>query len=320
FTERFQGTVQDSFVVGQEPELLANNGIESVPQRVEGDNIANYATITAHYDLTKLLSTDVGYENGYFDYRNHGTTILDLASGDYPSLAGTLNRFEHTAWLNLNWLVLPETTALVGVQYGQVDYIGNEPIALVPYAPGVVYSSVRNNRSYTGYLGVQEKFLPNLVFAANVGAQYTDYYNDPLSTTSLSPYVVASLTYTYAPGDYVQIGVNHMRNATDQVDPVTSNGSIALDQESTLVYGDINHYLTAKLLATLIGQVQFSTYNGGLYNSDSDTVYSLGLNFSYTFTPHFSADAGYNYDDVQSQVPGNGYGRNRVYVGVSAAY
>jgi uncharacterized protein (PEP-CTERM system associated) len=128
------------------------------------------------------------------------------------------------------------------------------------------------------------------------------------------------MTYTYAPGDYVQIGVNHERNATDQVDPVASNGSIVLDQESTLAFASINHYLTPKLLATAIGQVQYSTYNGGTVNGESDTDYGLGLNLTYTFTPHFSANAGYNYDYVQSQIAGLGYNRNRVYLGITAAY
>ena len=320
FTERVQGSVLDSFIVGQEPELLtpSSQGPTPVVQRVEGDNIANYATFTLHNDWTRLLSTDLGYKNGFFYYQQHGDGN-PIDEGANPSLAGTLNRDENTAWLNLNWQVLPETVALMGVQFDQANYIANEVIG--EFGPLYYYSDSRDSRSYTGYLGLQENFLPNLTFAANVGVQYTDYYNDPLnSTTSVSPYAVASLTYTYAPGDYAQIGVNHSRNATYQVDTVASNGSIALDQESTLVFANINHQLTPKLLATAIGQVQLSSYNGGLYNNDVDTFYSIGLNLSYALTPHFSAEAGYNFDDVQSQIPGTEYSRNRVYLGVTAVY
>ena len=320
FTERVKATILDTFVVGQEPELLSQGESVSDPDRVEGNNIANYATFTLHNVWTRLLSTDLGYENGFHYYQQHDGTASD------PSLAGVLNRDENTVWLNLNWQVMPETVALVGVQYGQVNYLANEPIApaifVLPSGPFIPerFSSDRDNRSYKGYVGVQQNILPNLVFAANVGIEYTDDYNDPLHKTSLNPYAVASLTYTYAPGDYAQIGINHMRNATDQVALDASNGSIALDQESTLAFADINHHLTPKLLATALGQVQLSTYNGGNYNNDLDTLYSLELSLNYAFTPHFSANAGYNYDYLQSQVPGTDYNRNRVYVGVSATY
>ena len=297
----------------------------AVLQRVEGNNIANTGTFTLHNDWTRLFSTDLGFKNGFYDYENHGGSAGD------PSLAGLLNRVEDTAWLNLNWQVRPETVALIGVQYEQVNYIGNEPIApgitflaLMP-APHFVtiperFSSDRDNRSYTGYVGVQHNFLPNLTFAANVGVEYNEDYNDPLDTTSLSPYAVASLTYTYAPGSYAQIGVNHSRNATDQIDLNTSNGSIALDQESSLIFANINHELTSKLLVTAIGQVAYSTYNGGTIDGQSDTLYSFGLNLNYSFNPHFSTEVGYNFDRLESAVSAQDYTRNRVYVGVSAAY
>ena len=43
FTERWQAKVQDSFVVGQEPELIDPN--TSVPTRTDGNNIRNTGTI-----------------------------------------------------------------------------------------------------------------------------------------------------------------------------------------------------------------------------------------------------------------------------------
>ena len=45
----------------------------------------------------------------------------------------------------------------------------------------------------------------------------------------------------------------------------------------------------------------------------------MGLNLRYQFTPNFSADVGYNYDNLESQVQPN-YDRNRVYVGVTGSY
>jgi uncharacterized protein (PEP-CTERM system associated) len=162
--------------------------------------------------------------------------------------------------------------------------------------------------------------LENLSFTAKGGIQYSDNYNDPFGATSLNPYADISLIYTYLPGCYAQAGFTQTQNATDQVSPDQSNGSIAMSTESSTVYASINHKLTPKLLGTVIGRWQHSVYNGGLYNNQADNYYSLGVNLSYSFTPHFSAEAGYNLDDVVSQIPGNGYTRNRVYLGVTAAY
>jgi uncharacterized protein (PEP-CTERM system associated) len=150
--------------------------------------------------------------------------------------------------------------------------------------------------------------------------QYTKDYNDPNGTTSLSPYASASLVYTYASGSYAQIGLTHSRNATDQAlaNPIT--GNLTQDQESTDVFGSINQQLTSKLVANVVANFQDSEYNDGAYNGQYDNFYSVGLNLTYNFTSHFSTEAGYNFDDFVSGVPGQGYTRNRVYLGVTASY
>jgi uncharacterized protein (PEP-CTERM system associated) len=126
-------------------------------------------------------------------------------------------------------------------------------------------------------------------------------------------------TYTYTQGSYVQLGFVEQRNATDVIAPDLS-GRITLDQESKVVFAAVNHQLTPKLLASLTGNWQYSTYNEGAWANESDTLYYLGLNLSYRFNPHFSADIGYDYDRLDSQIPGRNYARNRVYFGATAAY
>jgi hypothetical protein len=316
FSERWHGKVLDTFVVGQEPQLLNPNAAPgALPFRVNGDNIANYGTLTLDTDWTRLFSTSLNYYNSFYDYQNSGGNVLN------PSLAGLLNRVEQTIWLDLQWHVAPETIALIGGQFEAVNYTGNEPIASSPFLPGgIYYSDNRNNRQYTGYVGAQHSFLPNLSVQVKAGATYNDPYNDPLGSTAVSPYGILSIIYTYLPGCYVQLGLNESQNATDVVAVDPSNGKITQYQQSTYLYGSVNHQITAKLLGSLIGSWQYSTFKEGLYANDSDSWYSVGLNFSYTFTPHFSADAGYNFDDLSSDIPQRGYTRNRVYIGVTAAY
>jgi hypothetical protein len=271
----------------------------------------------------------LNYRNTFIDYQNRGTTEPDILSGGAPSLAGSLNRIDQSVSLDLQWLVAPETIAFVGGSFEWANYTGDEPIAINYYAilhgasvPPIpyLYSDARDSRSYYGYVGVQRGVLANLSLTAKGGIQYTENYNDPSGATSLNPYADLSLIYTYLPGSYAQIGFTESQNATDEVSPDPTTGSIALNQESSTVYGSINHKLTSKLLGTVIGRWQHGVYNGGSFNNKADDYYSLGANLSYSFNKHLSAEAGYNFDDLASSIPGNGYTRNRVYLGVTAAY
>jgi len=315
FTERWQGTVQDTFAVGQEPGLIDPN--TSVPNRVEGNNLSNLGNLTLNTVWTRLFSTALSYQNSFFDYQNSGTTETSFPTQG-ASLAGLLNRVGQSASLDLQWHVAPETVVLLGGMFGIVNYIGDEPIVPKP-GGGFYYSDTRDSRSYYLYIGLMRSLLPNLSLSGRVGAQYTDNYNDPSSATSLNPYGDISLTYTYLPGSYAQIGFTQSQNATDQTQP-DGSGNFAMFTEASTAYASINHKLTSKLTGSVIGRWQYSVYHQGAFNNQADNYYSLGINLSYYFTPHFSADAGYNLDYLTSQIPGNEYTRSRYYWGVSAAF
>ena len=262
-------------------------------------------------------------------------------NGTGPSLSGILDRVEESASLDLKWHLQPETTVFVGYQFSWVNYTGNEPIAIVNYdnspippiivlpytaahPQSLIYmSSARDSYTHYGYVGIEHQFIANLSGMIRGGASYTDNYNDPLnSSTSWNPYADVSLQYTYLPGSYVQVGFTQDISASDQVQP-DSNGHLTQYNQNSVVYLDVNHKFTPKLSASAIGRVQFTTFQGGAANSDNETDYSLGLNLSYQINQHFSVDAGYNYDNLQTSgqtVADVGYTRNRVYLGVSAKY
>jgi hypothetical protein len=314
FTERWSAKVQDSLAVGQEPQLLNGGG---TLLRAQGDNIHNDGSVTVDTQWTRLLGTEISYENNFYDYQNSGGTAVS------PSLAGLLNRLQHNISLSANWRLQPTLLAFIGYQFEQVNYVGNEPIANNPIIPASpIQSDNRDSRSHIVYLGAQYTPLDNVTLAANAGIQYADYYNPAPgtpSTSQVSPYAKLSGTYTYLPGSYVQLGFTQSRNATDVVSPM-ANGKITEDQESSVIYGALNHQIMPRLVGSLTGQIQYSTFNGGAVDGQSQTWYSLGLNFAYTFNPHVSAEVGYNFDDLTSNVPGQKYDRNRVYLGVTGTY
>jgi hypothetical protein len=312
FTPRWEGRIEDTVTVAQEPGLLTP-GAAGTAQRISGNNVANTFTAALNTDWTRELSTALSYRNAFYDYQNSGGTAAN------PSYAGLLNRVEQNFGLELQWHITAETTGLVGYNLGLVNFTGNEIIAQTA-APITTYrSNSRDNLSHSGYVGIKHNFLENLVGKLQAGAEYTTYYNDPSSTSSWGPEGNASLIYTYASGSSAQVGVTESRNATDTIQ-MNTNGQITQDQESTVVYGSINHELTPKLLGSLIGQYQYSTFHNGQFNSRSAQFYNAGLNLAYTFTRHLSSELGYNFDWYTSAVPGQNYTRNRVYLGVTATY
>ncbi len=99
-----------------------------------------------------------------------------------------------------------------------------------------------------------------------------------------------------------------------------STGRITQYAENSVIYLDVNHRILPNLIGTVIGRVQYSTFQGGFASSADETDYGVGVNLTYQINPHLSVDAGYNYDNVVTSLPGYAYNRNRVYIGLTANY
>jgi len=316
FTERWQSTVHDTFVEANEPgQLNPGGGPTAQPTRVNGDNYVNVANVDLTTEWTRLLSTVLTYNNGYYDYTQDGGTAIN------PSQNGLLTRLDQFVSLDLLWSVAPETVFKTGFQYEWVDYLGDEPISpnlLNPANPKM--SDTRNTVSYIPYIGFEHAFLANLNASTKIGAQITEWPNDSSVPTYTTPWVQNSLTWTYTEGSYAQLGIIHQQNATYVVAP-TGTGKVTQNQQSTVVTASVNQEITAKLMGQIIGAVQLSEWNQGAYNNDTEQYYTFGANLTYTFNQHLSAEAGYNFDALVSDVSVAGaYSRNRVYIGVTAAY
>jgi hypothetical protein len=297
FTERFRVDLANSFAIAQEPEVLQPAGPITVPIRSEGDNLRNHATATITAELTELVSLVLGYSNTLYDYDNPGFSAL-------------LDRMEHLGTANVRLQVLPQTVVLAGYQFGFNDFQSSRPIA--PLSP--LRGTDRDNYSHYMYVGVDQAISPEFTVSLRGGAQYTDYTE--LNHDLWNPYVDGSLTYTFAPASYLQAGVRHTRLTTD----VTAYSPGTLDQEVSIVYGSLNHRITPRLLATALSQFQYGIFEGGAFDNDKELFLLTGVNFSYAFTQFLSAEVGYNYDRLRSDLGNRSYTRNRVYVGVRATF
>jgi hypothetical protein len=304
-SERFRIGATDSFVIGQEPDAL-RAGAFSATQRIPGDNIRNYGTVTFDAQLTHLFGLEVGYANSYFDY------AADASDGVIPSNSGLLDRIEHKANVDGRLQLAPNTTGVAGYAYGQVDYTADETIGV-----GLV-SEDRNSRSHYGYVGADHMFNPDLTGSIRGGVQYIDFYN--LDNTDVSPYVQGSLKYIYAPESTVSVGFTQSRSPMnllgDPADPVR-------DADTSVLFGSVRHRIVPNLFGSVIGTFQNAKFNGGGtgFDGKNEQYYQLGLNVEYRFNPYLSTEIGYNYDKVVSDISsGREYDRNRVYIGLTARY
>jgi hypothetical protein len=315
FTERYHLSARESFVIGQEPDILRVGNAMETFQRLSGDNIRNDAVINFDAQLTRLFGFEVGYENAFWDYARHGTgTPADALD---PSPSGTLDRVENSVHLDSRWMICPETVGIFGYRFRDVAYTGDEDIGAT--AAGVpIKSQNRNFREHSIYVGAEQTFRPDLTGAARVGASYLDYYNDVSGTgNSWAPYAMANLRYTYQPDSFVEAGLSQDVNATD-VAAAAGSDRFTQSAESTVVYGRVVHHITPQLVGSLLGQFQYSSITGD--NSVTEQDYQIGVNLSYQFTPHFSTEVGYNYDKLESDLGGRSFDRNRVYIGVTGRY
>jgi len=321
FNERFQLKVSDSFVLGQEPDTLRAGNTFSTFQRLSGDNIRNYGAIAFDAQLTPQFGIDVGYDNAYYKYSSDVAAIDALGNITTPSSAGSLNRLENGAHVEGLWAVQPETKAILGYRFHQVDFTGDQYIfGNINVPASLSKSEVRNSRSHTVYLGLQHNFTQELAGDVRVGGSYYDYFNSANTSTEWSPYVSGSLHYTYAPECSVEGGLSYERTPTDLIG--YSGTGFTTDADTAAVYLAINHRIASKLYGNLTGQFQYNTYNNGAFASQDEQYYLLGANLEYRFNQYFSASAGYNYDRLESGLKAydRGYDRNRVYIGFTARY
>jgi hypothetical protein len=335
FNERYAIHVHDSFVIGQQPDALRRDAAFYAPFRVSGDNKVNVGGIVFNAELTPLLGLELGYENAWFDYADQfgNPKNVNQATGVItPSNSGLLDRIEQTPHLALQWHAMPETTASLGYRFQQINYTGNEPISgtiAVAANPAVVTditakSDIRDNRGHTLYVGVDHKFNPEFYGSVEAGGTYYDYYN--MHETSWGPYARLSVTYVYMEDSSVQVGFQEGRSATDvfgQLD-ATTVGDIVRDAETSVVFANLRQKISPvpHLYGNLLGTFQNSSFKGGgdQFNNKSEQFYEFGANLQYQFNPYISAMVGYDFDKLDSELPGRSYTRNKVYIGATASY
>ncbi len=294
--------LSDSFVIAQEPEIL-NGG---TPLRTEGDNLRNTLSAAYRQILSGNIEVELGYGNSMFDYDEaYHSALLDRSHNQ----------------VNLDVIYdMEQTEYFVGYKFASTDFDGGDL-----KVPGLDFKSdARDNDSHYGYVGVRHQLNKELVASAQAGAQYVDYYNFELMPGLIpedetSPYINASMEWGYAEGSKLVAGVSLARGATDLQ---------AADQETSAVYAQFLHKITAKVHGTLTARYQDSEINGGgvLLDGKTESLMLLGASLTYAIADNIWTELAYNYDELDSDVRTAGGGdirsfkRNYVSIGIGTSY
>ncbi len=312
----------ESFVIGQEPDLIRDT---ASLQPIDGDNMRNTFAVELNLAATQLLGFSFGYNNSFYDYDD------DLIGAVGPTItaasnSGLYDRLEHEFRLDSRWRLQPKTTAVVGYTFARTSYTADQPIAgtigIAPGLPGgIVMSDFRDADRHRFYVGADQVFDPTLSGSVRVGAEYSDFYNDPRGESQWSPYVMASLRYLYQTRTSFDAGVQYRRTAASGAG--NSGAIFVRDMGTATVYGAVKHELVDNLFLTGNAALMHSTFyapGDPLLDDESFLLYQLGLDLSYQFNPNLSAHVGYNYDQLESDPLLRDYKRNRVYLGVTAGF
>ena len=209
---------------------------------------------------------------------------------------------------------MEQTEYFVGYKFASTDFDGGEL-----KVPGLDFKSdARDNDSHYGYAGVRHQLNKEFAASAQVGAQYVDYYNFDLMPGLIpedetSPYVNASMEWGYAEGSQLVAGVSLARGATDLQ---------AADQETSAVYAQFLHKITAKVHGTLTARYQDSEISGGGVRVDGKTesLMLLGASLTYAIADNIWTELAYNYDELDSDIPRRSFERNYLSIGIGTSY
>jgi hypothetical protein len=324
FSEAYNMQAGETFIYSKEPTVLNGAGLVATPLRTSGDNFHNTGTLAGSAELTKTLTLKASYANNLYAYTQlFGDVPGQTAApgpGSIPSFSALLDRIEQLGSLSADWQATDALHALLGYQYQNIDYTSPEAIIYGGTPATSVFSKSRNNDSHFFFVGADYQINSQLTASLRAGGQYVQYDNAPTHTSTVDPYVDASLTWQYMQNSSAIVGVKNQHNATDVVGAVDSSGNPVLDTTATAVYVNLTQTIAGALTGSVLGQWQHSEFNGGSVNGQSENFMVFGLNLGYRFNPYFSADTGYNWNKLVSDVNGRDYTRNQVYIGVKGEY
>jgi len=293
FTERFDIDVRDRFVYTYEPDLRSPGSTRFV----DGNYLINYFSVFSRFQWLPRFGNTLEYNNRIVDYDSGYISTFE-------------DRMEHTINLENRWQVLPTTVGVLGYRFNLVEY------EQLP----------KSSHSHFLMGGVDHKINDLWVVSGRAGAEFRTFDE---GDDSVAPYVSLSSTYAYAPNSTVSLFYQHSLSLTDV-------GLYTVQTSDTIGF-NLYHSFTPDFGFKLASAFSWGDYDAGnsidQYDDDIDALYGdieaqdfgefsmyLDAGFVYNFNEHLSAELGYIFSHLDSELPGRDYDRNRYYIGLRGTY
>ena len=229
---------------------------------------------------------------------------LGVVNYDSSTNGAFEDRVENTVGNEFRFLVLPTTSLIAEYRAMWINYDNN---------------SVRDSMSNFALVGIDHSFSPRFNISLRGGAEFRNYDNAFLNQNSnvTDPYFEGTLIY--AASKWTSITWTN-RYGLEEPDVVLSQ------RRTTYRTGlSVRHYFTAKFSTNLAFFYEHDNNDGFfsfLTRSPAFTEESYDLVFSarYALTRNFALEAGYNFTDVESDIPLRSYTRNRFWGGVNFSF
>ncbi len=286
-TPRLVLDFRDSVRRGIEPELVNDQTGDPFIRRRRGDFLYNTVGAGVNYNFSRRWTMSV---HGDFDYWNYD-----------DAAASVDDRNVYRASLQMDYSIDPRTTGGIGYQFASVNYS----------QPGT--NDLRNSDSHIVYLSMVRRFNPQFSVQGNAGVELREFGD---GSTDVGPWVNTSATYNYGPESSVTLGFRYSITTTEV--------GFFRSADAADIYAQLTHRITTK----------FSVSGGATFSLDSfanptgvttltsptEETVSLNLTLRYQFTRWCSGNAGYNFDQVSSDIAGRDFTRNRVSLGCRLEY
>ncbi|GHB95499.1 transporter [Cerasicoccus arenae] len=273
FAPNIFASISDNFSYTQNPESAV---IAGAPLQTDQSYFYNRVDLEALWNITEIWSLEGKFRNQFWFY-------------DDNRLADQLDHIQYLFGVEVGYNFLPELTLIGEYRFEYNDYTNDSP--------------PKSNYSNYALVGFNYEMSERLIILVRGGAEFRVRESAPNRN---SPYGEVTAVYQLTERSYVSGA------ATYGIFQTTDTNSF-LDQENLDLELNFEYFVFPKIAVSGSLFYQYAQMNGrGLVADANEYTYRAGVGVSYLITDNWALWVDYDYDLVDSQVPGRDQVRNRV--------
>jgi hypothetical protein len=292
FTPRLVVNLNDTVRYALEPSITDIISGRSTQLQQSGNYLENNTGASINYDLSRRWTMSL---SGGWDLLRYDSSIQ----------ASNNDRNVYSGGVNLSYGLTPQTFVGAGYRYSVSDYTTSGS------------NDFKNSTSHTLYGTFSHAFNPRLSISVDAGGQVAEFSNGNRNT---SPYGNLALNYNVSQDLVASLGYRYGITLNQQ--------DVFRSTDTGTLFGQLNYRFTPKLSATGSGLFSHSTYQNpdpaafapGTPIPKGEDAFQVRLSLNYMFNRWSSASIDYTYEDVNADLAGNSFTRNRIGVGVRLTY